>query len=1151
MPFPYQASATPVRTRKPLREREKDREKDRERDRDRDKDPRSTPSGSSRKHREASRSSNRSPVPSSSRPASLYTQTNVTLDQLPSLPRSETASPSSTRSPTFGTSTVPSQSSHSLSLSSHFSIPASLQPYLETDDDGDFDDAKTPQASSTAHVKPYFDASLVQLPSRPTSTEKQSPPSTQKQSPPSTQKPPPSPAPSTFSAAKAPSPQNPPTPPIALSRVNTRSSDPTPSLHHPTPSLHHPRPYPIPVASPTFSPTQPFFGAAPGEQYFPHPQQAPPYYSTAQTPGHPMDMQAMPPQNYYHPYASPPQAPPQPFTQAARNQLAREQSSGSSRMSFSGDPFQTMGQMPRLPPEQALLPDHYGANAVEGEDDAVLKRIQNAIPDLSLLLTRYRQTSGQLGERDIILRQTEAEKTRVLEQKDVDIQRLTRDMHDAFQKNADESRRHGEEKDKLRLEIGNMTEKHHELQESLQAERKAREQHRITDEQLRVEHTRVLEEKAAMMREHEEWIAKQLKESAAKDENMAMKDRQHTDHQQRQARELEERLKALTIELSQKHAREITELTQKHAKEKEKSELASSLRNREMEDISFRLERDLNYTRDAHKKTLDDHLRQHDQEREAWNHERETLLQEWDNERAKMGQGSEELLSQHHKETKELQERLRSSEARLTAEIEYLNANWKADKDSFKATAASMKSTVAQLNTENSKLQKFADALEQVTDLRGRGDAFYHEAFDTLQQQISGVARDFCEVCSPEIPSQVARCLPPNLPPFLVDTPASAPVRITYVQSLISNIINRRIFQPFLFTYAELDSHFNEWGECLRNKSTKREAIWRQRTLHAAFSCASSKLKINTFAASVVDEVIAAIKPFAGRNKRDQLKAAVRKIIKTAAETWRFARIELPRILACPASDAGEGHEGEVLLSVFPRIERMALPRDLRLDGDDDDRGCVYTEGQTICSNSPAIIARRAELGEDVEMPVSVQEGYNDERADIASMGSRTNSMTSQANHSKPRTTSPLEPLTRTRSTRREAVNPFDSKPDHDHQHHDRSNRWNLDAQDGSSNRHHSLTNSHKERHNEAAGDPKRMTATSDIASSHPTGSSPTQSPAPSRAATPQLSRRTTADTTSSAGEEEAQKAKAGVPDWGDAGGNVKVPGAFGERGGW
>ncbi|KAI4258852.1 MAG: hypothetical protein L6R42_004879, partial [Xanthoria sp. 1 TBL-2021] len=654
-----------------------------------------------------------------------------------------------------------------------------------------------------------------------------------------------------------------------------------------------------------------------------------------------MDMQAMPPQNYYHPYGSPSQVPPPPFTQA-RNQLAREQSSTSSRMSFSGDPFQTMGQMPRMPAEQALQPDHFGASAVEGEDDAVLKRIQNAIPDLNLLLTRYRQTSGQLGERDIILRQTEAEKTRVLEQKDVDIQRLTKDMHVALQKNADENRRHGEEKDKLRLEIGNMTEKHHELQESLQAEKNGREATEKALQALRADHTRLVsisqEEKAAMTRDHEEWIAKERRKSTAKVEEFAMKEKEYIDHQQRQALELEERLKALTTELSQKHTREMTELTQRHAKEKEKSELASSLRKRELEDIHVRLQRDLNDTRDAHKKTLDDLVRQQEREREAWTRERENLLKDWESERAKTGQGSEQLISQHRNETKELQERSRSTEARLTAELEDLKARWKADKDNFKATAANMKSTVAQLNTENSKLQKFADALEQVTDLRGRGDAFYREAFDTLQQQISGLARDFCELCPSEISSQVARSLPPNLPPFLVDTPASALVRIAYVQGLISNIINRRIFQPFLFTYAELDNHFNEWGECLRGKSTKREAIWRQRTLHAAFSCASSKPRINTFAASVVDEVVAAIKPFAGRTRREQLKAAVRKVIKRAAETWRLARIELPRIMASPASDMSEGRkEGQALLSIFPRIERVALPKDLRPDDDDND----------------------------------------------------------------------------------------------------------------------------------------------------------------------------------------------------------------------
>ncbi|KAL9637865.1 MAG: hypothetical protein Q9204_001712 [Flavoplaca sp. TL-2023a] len=711
MPFPYQASATPVRTRKPFKDREKDREKDRDRDRDRDrdKDARSTPSGSSRKHREASRSSNRSPLPSSSRPASLYTQTNVTLDQLPSLQRSETASPPSSKSPTSGTSTAPSQSSNSLSSSAHFSIPASLQPYLETDDDNEFDDARTPQASSTAHVKPYFDADLVQAPSRPTSTQK-----------PAAVSPTTSTTTSTVPAAKAPSPQNPPTSPVALSRVSTRSSDPTPNLHHPSP-------FHIPLSSPTFAPAQSFFGPPPSEQYFTHPQQAPQYYPMAQPPGHSMDMQAMPPQNYYQSYGSPQQIQPPPFTQAM-NPLARDQRSNSSRMSFSSDPFQPMGQASRMPTESALLTDHLCTGALEGEDDAVLKRIQNAIPDLSLLLTRYRQTSGQLGERETTWRQTEAEKNRVLEQKDIDIHRLTKDVHEAMQKNIDENKRHGEEKDKLRLEIGNMTEKHHELQESLQAEKKAKEDITHAFESLRAEHAHLIsrsqEEKAAMTRAHEESKANLLKESTAKDKDLAMKEKEHSDHQQRQARESEERLQTLTAELCQKHVREMTEVTQKHAKEKEKSDLASSLRHRELDDIHTRLRRDLNDARETHKSTVDDLVRRHDQEREAWTGEREMLLKDWESERAKIGQGSEQLISEHQKEVKELRETWKSTEARLTAEIEKLKADWKADKDNFKAAVAGMRSTVDQLNTENNKLQKFADALEQVTDLRGRGDAF-------------------------------------------------------------------------------------------------------------------------------------------------------------------------------------------------------------------------------------------------------------------------------------------------------------------------------------------------------------------------------------------------------------------------------------------
>ncbi|KAL8772320.1 MAG: hypothetical protein Q9209_002532 [Squamulea sp. 1 TL-2023] len=380
------------------------------------------------------------------------------------------------------------------------------------------------------------------------------------------------------------------------------------------------------------------------------------------------------------------------------------------------------------------------------------------------------------------------------------------------------------------------------------------------------------------------------------------------------------------------------------------------------------------------------------------------------------------------------------------------------------------------------------------------------------------------------------------MPPFLVDTPASALLRVAYVQSLISKIINRRIFQPFLFTYDQFDDLFNEWGECLRDKSTKREAVWRQRTLHAAFSCPSSKPRINAFAATVVDEVIAAIKAFSGRTKREQLTAAVRKVIKTAAETWRLARIELPRISASPPSDTDTVQGRQPLLAMFPRIERVPLPKDFCPEAGDD-LGCVYTFGQTLLDTSPAMLARRAELGENIPVPMGMQEGDGIARLDNASIGLRSSSVTSRNQHSDGRTSSPSMAGPRRRQSRRGgAPGRFDGmSEDAGHQRHQRGRGWLSNVEGGSDSR-LSRESVGKERGGSQGGLQARA---SEQASNQPRGSSPLQSPAHSRAQTPQWSRQTTADSVPSNEEEEVyQEAKPGaLPDWGEAGGNV--PGAF------
>lgn len=415
------------------------------------------------------------------------------------------------------------------------------------------------------------------------------------------------------------------------------------------------------------------------------------------------------------------------------------------------------------------------------------------------------------------------------------------------------------------------------------------------------------------------------------------------------------------------------------------------------------------------------------------------------------------------------------------------------------------------------------------------------ESFDFLSKQILDLAQDFCSACPSRISSDLNRAMPPDVPSFLTDTPACGPLRVAYVQSLVSDIINRRIFQHFLFTFDDLDNVFNEWADYLGSKSTKREAIWRQRTLHAAFSCPSSKPRINKFASSIIDDIFYIIKPFADRSKREQMLGAIKKIVKTAAETWRYARIELSRIRAIPAVAPNTEQGGEVLLTMFPCIKRDPLPDDIRPDVRND-AGFVYTYGQVLTRESPTILARRAELGERVTIPSHMPTTQHTSSDDLSRSG-ESGERRSQQTIYDPRTASPLIP----RAQVARADNNEGSAP------------TGFIAQAGPSRQAEPGTGwlAEEARRNDERGSRGRMSrkqeddeffepAAGKQAHDHSATDSPVQSPANSGMDTPQLSQRTAATTSSSTDEEEdtesTPKAKE-VPRWGEAGG--AVPGAW------
>jgi hypothetical protein len=224
-------------------------------------------------------------------------------------------------------------------------------------------------------------------------------------------------------------------------------------------------------------------------------------------------------------------------------------------------------------------------------------------------------------------------------------------------------------------------------------------------------------------------------------------------------------------------------------------------------------------------------------------------------------------------------------------------------------------------------------------------------------------------------------------------------VRTAYIAHTVSKLITYRVFGPFLFSlgrrYDKADSLFLSMSNHIRDKSTRKEAIWRQQTLLAAFTSSGAKQRINTAAGTVVEEIVGAIKHFADPKEEEGIKVAVKRIVKIAAETWRFARLEREMINATMPALQDEQHqftgpeywpsyeaykaEGtligslagasspanaqpQLLLRLFPVIYREAKHENFQGDAERPDEGCIYHHGLALYDDAEPVVQRMEEL---------------------------------------------------------------------------------------------------------------------------------------------------------------------------------------------
>lgn len=340
-----------------------------------------------------------------------------------------------------------------------------------------------------------------------------------------------------------------------------------------------------------------------------------------------------------------------------------------------------------------------------GEDDPLdlLQRIQSAIPDLHLLVNRYRETSGQLGMSAHLIKETEAQKSVALKQKESDIEKLAKELDDVKSKYSAES-------SKLRFEISNMEEKQKELRDNIVAEQRSKEELQAKNKTLSTELERMQnnfdKEKSRILGESEDWKRRALQDKHALEEDM-----------QRQKQLAETTLQG-----------RLADLGRVHAQEKESLKASLARQKKDLEADHFNTQQELEKARDARRKAVEESRNKHAEDRESW-----------EKERAVLGKGSEEqrslLTSQHNKEVEAMRRTQEASEerihqqvqddmAKLHDQVERLQAGWDAEKGKFARSMADLRAQAVRMDDENKKLQRMADAFGEVTDLRSRGDPF-------------------------------------------------------------------------------------------------------------------------------------------------------------------------------------------------------------------------------------------------------------------------------------------------------------------------------------------------------------------------------------------------------------------------------------------
>jgi serine/arginine repetitive matrix protein 2 len=371
-----------------------------------------------------------------------------------------------------------------------------------------------------------------------------------------------------------------------------------------------------------------------------------------------------------------------------------------------------------------------------GDDPGdVFSRIAQAIPDLHVLLARYKETHGQLSVREELLRRSAVEQEERLRVKDDEIAELKERTRSVEHKYSTEASR-------LRLQIGNLEEQARELQEQrAETEKFKKEAH-----ETRTALDAAMKSWEAKYRELEEAHAT-LARTSAEEKAKAYQDFAEWKSSYTTRNDAEKIALAIQFDKRLKEADVLADNQRQEAAAahvNEKDELRSEHQRQQLErQASFdRVRNELETKLGAAQIDREEALKHERESREVWLAEREALIKSHQDDRESTRKGWDEqrdLLEAQYKKSKDESDQAwielhadasrkadeeRAKVDQLIKEREELQKKYNALKAESEKEKAIIKSVATNLESEKSRLEKLMECYGDIAEIKSKGDTY-------------------------------------------------------------------------------------------------------------------------------------------------------------------------------------------------------------------------------------------------------------------------------------------------------------------------------------------------------------------------------------------------------------------------------------------